>query len=105
MFIAIYILLFAFDLLDKIERLLYNKCILMKGVIVLFITATELKTNLGKYLPLSSQEDIFITKNGKTIAKLTNPYKDKLDTVGELFGCLPPDITLSEAREERRAKL
>ena len=28
------------------------------------ITATELKSNLGKYLLLAATEDIFITKNG-----------------------------------------
>ena len=42
------------------------------------ITATELKNNLGKYLLLSATEDIFITKNGKIIAKLTNPYQDRV---------------------------
>ena len=31
------------------------------------ITATELKNNLGKYLILAATEDIFISKNGKTI--------------------------------------
>ena len=40
------------------------------------ITATELKNNLGKYLLLSATEDVFITKNGKIIAKLTSPYQD-----------------------------
>ena len=41
----------------------------------MIITATEFKTNLGKYLDLiaKAQEDIFITKNGKTIARMTNP--------------------------------
>ena len=39
------------------------------------ITATELKNNLGKYLLLSAKEDIFITKNGKIVAKLTNPHQ------------------------------
>ena len=39
------------------------------------ITATEFKTNLGKYLMLAATEDIFISKNGKIIAKLTNPIK------------------------------
>ena len=33
------------------------------------ITATELKNNLGKYLLLSAKEDVFITKNGKVVAK------------------------------------
>lgn len=44
------------------------------------ITATELKNNLGKYLLLSATEDIFITKNGKVVAKLTNPYQDRVET-------------------------
>lgn len=65
------------------------------------ITATQLKMNLGKYLDLAQNEDIYITKNGKAIAKLTSPYKNKLDTVKSLHGCLPADITLDEAKEER----
>ena len=43
------------------------------------ITATEFKTNLGKYLMLAATEDIFISKNGKIIAKLTNPNQDRVD--------------------------
>jgi len=37
----------------------------------MIITATEFKTNLGKYFDLVANEDIWISKNGKTIAKLT----------------------------------
>jgi prevent-host-death family protein len=37
------------------------------------ITATELKTNLGKYLNAAADEDIVITKNGKVIAHLVGP--------------------------------
>ena len=40
------------------------------------ITATELKMNLSKYLMLAEKEDIYITRNGKVVAKLTNPYAD-----------------------------
>ncbi len=65
------------------------------------ITATELKTNLSKYLLLSATEDIFITKNGKIIAKLTNPFQERVDIAKSLFGIIPPNITLDEAREER----
>ena len=39
------------------------------------ITATELKSNLGKYLMLAATEDIFVTKNGKVVAKIS--YHDK----------------------------
>ena len=40
----------------------------------MFITSTELKKNMGRYLKLAQTEDIFITKNGKVTAKLTNPF-------------------------------
>lgn len=69
------------------------------------ITATEFKLNLSKYLLLAETEDIFITRNGKTIAKLTNPYQDRVDIAESLFGILPTDITLEEAREERLNKI
>ncbi len=65
------------------------------------ITATELKMNLGKYLMLSATEDIFITKNGRVVAKLTNPNQDRVDVAKSLFGILPADVTLEEAMEER----
>ena len=66
------------------------------------ITATELKMNLSKYLLLSATEDIYITRNGKVISKLTNPFQDRVDTARSLFGVLPSDVTLEESREERR---
>lgn len=65
------------------------------------ITATELKQNLGKYLLLSAKEDIFITKNGKIVAKLTNPYENRVNTAKSLFGILPVDADLEDAKAER----
>ncbi|MBQ3545687.1 MAG: type II toxin-antitoxin system prevent-host-death family antitoxin [Lachnospiraceae bacterium] len=65
------------------------------------ITATELKNNLGKYLLLSATEDIYITKNGKIVAKLVNPYQDRVEAAKSLFGILPKDADVDEAREER----
>ncbi|MBO5513298.1 MAG: type II toxin-antitoxin system prevent-host-death family antitoxin [Mogibacterium sp.] len=69
------------------------------------ITATELKENLGKYLQLASNEDIYITKNGKVIAKLSNPYQDRVALAKSLAGVIPADITLEDAREERLSKI
>lgn len=65
------------------------------------ITATELKLNLGKYLLLAATQDIYITRNGKTIAKLVSPYQDRVDIVDSLFGSVPDSMTLEEAREEQ----
>ncbi len=65
------------------------------------ITATELKNNLGKYLLLSETEDVFITKNGRVVAKLTNPYQNMVETAKSLFGILPMDADLEETKKER----
>lgn len=86
--------------IDEIVRLEYNNST-KKGCDYMSITATELKNNLGKYLLLSATEDIFITKNGKIIAKLTNPYQDRVETAKSLFGILPKDVDLEEAKAER----
>lgn len=69
------------------------------------ITATELKMNLGKYLQLAESEDIFITKNGKVVAKLSNPNADRVEMAKSLLGVIPTNITLKEARAERADKL
>ena len=65
------------------------------------ITATELKENLSKYLMLSITQDIFITKNGKVISKLTNPFQNRVDIAKSLIGVIPDNISLEEARRER----
>ncbi|MBR1867914.1 MAG: type II toxin-antitoxin system prevent-host-death family antitoxin [Clostridia bacterium] len=64
------------------------------------ITATELKMNLAKYLLLSATQDIFITKNGKVISKLTNPFQDRVDAAKSLFGIIPDGVTLEDAKSE-----
>lgn len=70
------------------------------------VTATELKTNLGRYLELATIQDIFITKNGKNIARLTSPSIDKLSLLDSLVGIIPSQETIDEEtiREERLAR-
>ena len=41
----------------------------------MIVTATEFKTNFGKYLDMLRSEDIFITRNGKTVAKINCFFK------------------------------
>ena len=69
----------------------------------MIVTATEFKTNLGKYLEMAKKQDIFITKNGKRIARLTSPTVNKLALLDNLVGVLPPDNAMDEEaiREER----
>ena len=67
------------------------------------ITATELKTNLGKYLTLVDDEDIIITKNGRDIAVLSRPKTDKESILNSLLGVINLDekITLDAVKDER----
>lgn len=69
------------------------------------ITASELKNNLGKYLLLSATEDIYITRNGKIVSKLTNPFQDRVDKAKSLFGSVPQTATLEEAVKGRLKKI
>ena len=69
------------------------------------ITATELKANLSKYLSLAATEDVFITQYGKVVAKLTNPFQDRVDIAKSLFGVLPQTMTLEESRNEKVSEL
>ena len=70
------------------------------------ITATEFKTNFGLYLSLARKEDIYITKNGRRIAKLTNPADTQLAALQAFVGIASGagDITLDEIKTERLSR-
>lgn len=76
---------------------------IMKGARIMIVTATEFKTNLGKYLEMAMKQDIFITKNGKSIARLTSPTVNKLAVLDSLVGIVSEDSAMDEEtiRKER----
>ena len=78
----------------------------IKGGIRMIVTATEFKTNLGKYLEMATSQDIFITKNGKSIARLTSPAVNKLALLDDLVGIVPQETAMDEntIREERLSR-
>ncbi len=59
-----------------------------RGDIMCYITATELKKNLGHYLQLCNSEDICVTKNKKVIAIISNPDDKALKNFFSLRGVL-----------------
>ena len=65
------------------------------------ISVTQLKTNIGKYLDMAETQDIFITKNGKQIAKIVSTKIDKVAAMRSTFGAIPPDADLDTAKAER----
>ena len=72
----------------------------------MIVTATEFKQNFGKYLEMAMKQDIFITKNGKNIARLTSPAVNKLAVLDSLVGIVPEESAMNEKtiREERLAR-
>ena len=70
----------------------------------MIVTATEFKSNFGKYLDMLTKEDIFITRNGKTIAKVINPQVSAVDSLRGMLKNVPLDIDLDSLREERLSK-
>ena len=70
----------------------------------MIVTATEFKTNFGKYLDMVTKEDIFITRNGKTIAKVVNPQVSAVDSLRGMLKNVPSDIDMDSLREERLSK-
>ena len=70
----------------------------------MIVTETEFKTNFGKYLDMLTKEDIFITRNGKTIAKVINPHFSAVDSLRGMLKNVPSDIELDSLREERLSK-
>lgn len=70
----------------------------------MIVTATEFKTNFGKYLDMLTKEDIFITRNGKIIAKVINPQVSAVDSLRGMLKNAPSDIDMDSLREERLSK-
>ncbi len=67
----------------------------------MLVPISELKINPGKYMSLVNAHDIYITKNGKKVAKLTSVQSGKIDSAKVLFGILPSDINLEQSRVDR----
>ncbi len=76
----------------------------MLGGIVMTVTATEFKANFGKYLEIIAHEDVFITRNGKTVAKVVNPQISAVDSLRGMLKGAPDNIDRKSLREERLSK-
>ena len=70
----------------------------------MLVTATDFKTNLGKYLALVDKEDVYITKNGRYIAKLVRTDDNAVDSLIGILKDLPADTTAKSIREERLSR-
>lgn len=69
------------------------------------ISVSDLKANTGKYVAMAQDDDIFITKNGKVVAKLVTAKVNKVESLNRLqslfAGAAITDDDVNVAREER----
>ena len=65
------------------------------------ITATEFKTNFGKYIKLGQKEIIEVTSHGKKILSLVPEKITKYQDAMSLVGILPKDATFGIDPNER----
>jgi antitoxin (DNA-binding transcriptional repressor) of toxin-antitoxin stability system len=69
------------------------------------ITATELKANIGQYLNAVSEDDVYIIRTGKVVAKLSGPARDKQAILDSLAGIIARNqVSLEEARRSRLSR-
>lgn len=71
----------------------------------MIVTTTQLRENQKEYLDLSLKEDVYVTRNGKIFAKITNPYADKIGVLRSLRGTLSSDMTVEDIQTERSKNL
>jgi len=69
------------------------------------VTATQFKSSIGRYLNTVSKDEVFITKNGKVVAKLSNPSQDKQSLLDSLVGITAHNpISIEEAKMKRLSR-
>lgn len=69
------------------------------------ITSTEFQKNFIKYINLLVKEDIFLTIEGKTVAKLMYPKASEVDKIsGLLKGKISDDYDNKDLRMEHLLK-
>jgi len=69
------------------------------------VTATKFKASIGHFLDAVSKDEVFITKNGKVVAKLSSPVQDKQALLDSLVGITADNpVSLEEAKRERLSR-
>ncbi|MDR3281153.1 MAG: type II toxin-antitoxin system Phd/YefM family antitoxin [Synergistaceae bacterium] len=67
----------------------------------MIVSSTEVQNNFGKYLELAAKQEIVITKNGRTIARLLGMDKTVSFLSDRLVGVIPEDVDENAMKSER----
>ncbi len=68
------------------------------------IPASQVRKDFAHYLRLVDETDVEITRNGKVVAMLTSPHRERLAIVAELAGCVDAVVDEKTDRAERLAR-
>lgn len=68
------------------------------------ISSTEAQNNFGKYLELSSDHEIIITKNGLPVARLLSTKAVNTFLADSLVGIVPKNVNEERIKSERLAR-
>ena len=69
------------------------------------ISIEEFRSGFDRYLDMAAYEDIYISENGRLLAKLSNPLADRVKTAESLIGLIPSDMDVEDIKNERTGKL
>lgn len=65
------------------------------------VTSAEFKANFNKFITMVANEDIIITENGETIARVVNARKSAVDILRGSLKNAPRDTSVKTIREEQ----
>jgi prevent-host-death family protein len=68
----------------------------------MYISSTEFRANMNKYLERSATEDIYITKHGKMVARVSGTTEERKRMAESLVGCISSDIDADKMYEWRQ---
>lgn len=54
----------------------------------MYVTSTDFRQNIGRYLDLCAAEDVYIMKHGEVFAKLVGATAGKRDSIRKMTGML-----------------
>ena len=52
----------------------------------MIVALSDLKANVGKYINLAEKQDVYVTRNGKLVAKIVGTNRDRTAVMKSLFG-------------------
>lgn len=67
----------------------------------MYVSATEFRTNVGKYLDIAMKEDVYVVKHGKPIVVVSASVETRLRILDSLVGKGSSETTLEDIHEMR----